>query len=212
MLQNLTEPCGPMIVEVVDAAIKKISTSLGIEKETEMSQVQKMQIKGQEIRCMYFRIVDELMCLEEKKVGVLKAAQILASAEFHKSVLVAATEVVLFVHNSMAIRFEQILDLCEVPAFEFWKLLRPFMKFDPVMPGPLRLHFQQIEIKVLTSLAWQRNSSIHLLLSKIIERERQDQHKSHRKQLFHRERGVRPQNRSNEGYRERRRRKTNAYL
>ncbi len=181
-INNLLPNCSPevrnggLIMGVLEAATKKISAAL--EKETaEMGQPQRMHIKGREIRCMYFRIVDELLSLEEKKVGLLPAAQVLSNPEFHKATIAAATEVVLFVHNSMAVRFEQILELCEVQAFEFWKLVRPFLKFDPVMPGPLRMHFQQIEIKILTSLGWQRNSSIHRLLAKIIDKERQEQNK-----------------------------------
>lgn len=176
LLMSITETVSKMMLGILESSLKKIATALGIDnKEPEVTATpvpQKTHIKSQEIRALYFRILDELICLEEKKVGAPKTIQILANPEFHKSVLAAVTEVVLFVHNSMAIRFEQILDLCEVQAFEFWKLIRAFLKFDPVMPGPLRVHLQQIEVKILTSLAWQKNSVIHQLLAKIVEKER----------------------------------------
>eukprot|EP01022_Parablepharisma_sp_SALTPOND_P014821 TRINITY_DN205_c0_g3_i3.p1 TRINITY_DN205_c0_g3~~TRINITY_DN205_c0_g3_i3.p1 ORF type:complete len:933 (+),score=77.64 TRINITY_DN205_c0_g3_i3:3512-6310(+) len=162
------------LLGLLESLLKKIAAALGIDAEAP----QKMHIKAQEIKAVYFRIVDELLCLEEKKLGSAKAAQVLANPEFHRSALAASTEIVLFVHNSMAIRFEQILELCEVQAFEFWKLVRPFLKFDPVMPNPLRLHLQQIEVKILTSLAWQKNSTIHRLLSKIVEKEKLEEKKS----------------------------------
>jgi len=165
---------------VIDNLVKKISAGLGIDKDIENTGINqpKTHIKINEIKATYYRMVDEMLSIEDKKIGALKAAQIMACLEFHKSALAAATEVVLFVHNSMAIRFEQILEICEVQAFDFWKLIRAFLKFDPVMPGPLRMHFQQIEIKIITSLAWQKNSSLHMLISKIVEKEKQEEKKS----------------------------------
>ena len=173
-----SETLSKTLVSLLDSLLKKIAPALGIDKEPESAAMQKTHIKAQEIKAMYFRIADEMLCLEEKKIGASKTTQILSNPEFHKSVLAAATEIVLFVHNSMAIRFEQILDLCEVQAFEFWKLIRAFLKFDPVMPGPLRMHFQQIEIKILSSLAWQKNSTLHQLLAKIVEKEKIEEKKS----------------------------------
>ncbi len=167
--------CARLILCTIDTAMNKISAALGIEKETEPCQLQQVHVRSREIRCMYFRIADELLALEARKIPAPLLVQVLSNPDFHRATLAAAAELVLFVHNSMAIRFEQILELCDVPAFEFWKLLRPLLKFDPVMPVPLKMHFQQIEIKILTSLAWQRNSSIHVLLGKIVEKERLEQ-------------------------------------
>jgi hypothetical protein len=78
----------------------------------------------------------------------------------------------------MALMFEQILELCEVSAFEFWKLVRPFLKFDVSMPGPLRMHFQQIEVKILTSLAWQKNSHLHLFITSLFAKEKHEERKN----------------------------------
>ena len=176
----------PTVIKTLEDTLKKLVCALGQEKHISMedkgidSNVKKTQIKCQQIRGIYFRIADELICLEEKRLAISQKGsqdslvRILKNPNYHKSVLAAATEIVLFVHNSMAIMFEQILDLCEVSAFEFWKILRPLLKFDSAMPGPLRMHFQQIEVKILTSLAWQRNSPIHLLISKIIAQEKQE--------------------------------------
>jgi hypothetical protein len=183
LLPLLPDTFGQALKGALESTFKKLGTALGNDKsacDEDASKIGKGDVKSQRIRCMYSRIAEELLCVEEKKAtaGVAELLPIVQNTKFHKAVIATATEVVLFVHNSMALRFEQILELCELSAFDFWKLIRPFLKFDPVMPSPLRMHFQEIEVKILTWLAWQRNSPIHLLLSQIVARERQEENKN----------------------------------
>lgn len=169
-LNTLMSPSdSKVLLQILDKLMAKLSIALGNESTL---------IKVQDIRALYFRIVESVIGMEEKVLSKGNMMKVLTTTEFHKAVVVAATEVVLFVNNSMAIRFEQILEVCELDAFEFWRLIAIFIKFDPMIPAPLKLHFQQIEIKIITFLAWQKNSTMHRLLGKIIERERIEEKKN----------------------------------
>lgn len=157
------------VLQVVDKVMAQLNAALASDST---------QIKAHDVKALYLRIVDSVVEMEEKKLAKEDIGRVLRNSEFHKAAMAAATEVVLFVNNSMAIRFEQILDLCELGAFEFWKLVAVFLKFDPTMPAPLKLHFQQIEVKVITFLAWQKNSAMHRLLGKMVEKERMEEKKN----------------------------------
>ena len=159
------------LIESLDNILIKLSSALGIEKN-------QTQIKSSDIKALYFRIIDSLIGIEEKQSAKSDITKLLFNMEFHKGVIVTSTEIMLFVYNSMAIQFEEILGLCEIDPFQFWKLILPFLKFDPMMPTPLKLHFQQIEVKILTFLAWQKNASIHCLLANIIEKEKMEEKKN----------------------------------
>jgi hypothetical protein len=157
------------LLQLLERLLSKLSVALGNEST---------QIKSNDIKAFYFRIMESVIGMEEKTLSKVDMMKMLGSNELHKAAIAAATEVVLFINNSMAIRFEQILELCEMDAFEFWKLIAIFLKFDPMMPSPLKSHFHQIETKILTFLAWQKNSTMHRLLGKIIEKERIEEKKN----------------------------------
>jgi len=155
----------PKMKDLLDAFINKISSILDVPREGRPG------TKVNQIKCMYFRIVEELVISEEKASKTGDVTNILQSVDFHKGVLVAAAETTLFVHNSTVLMFDEILDLVEISAFDFWKLLPSFLRFDPFMPNPLIMHFNEIENKILDILAWEKKSPIHALIAGLMTKE-----------------------------------------
>eukprot|EP00826_Nyctotherus_ovalis_P044278 TRINITY_DN4771_c0_g2_i1.p1 TRINITY_DN4771_c0_g2~~TRINITY_DN4771_c0_g2_i1.p1 ORF type:complete len:778 (-),score=214.31 TRINITY_DN4771_c0_g2_i1:1581-3914(-) len=147
-----SNPLRRTLIELQEGILKKLSI--------ELESVHSVSSKLREVKALYAGIINEFLCHEEKKLNPIKLMQLLSCLEFHRSVLAASIETVLFVHNSMTLHFERVLEICELQVFDFWKLLRALLKFDSTMPGPLKLHFQQIEIKILTSLVWEKNSEM----------------------------------------------------
>jgi hypothetical protein len=45
-------------------------------------------------------------------------------------------------------------------AFDYWRILNGFLKFDPQMPRILNNHFREIEIKIVSEIAWQSGSPV----------------------------------------------------
>ena len=145
-------PLRKALIELQETILKKLAVKL--------ESAHSISSKLKEVKALYSGMMNQFLSHEEKKLDLIKLMQVLSCFEFHKSVLAASIEIVLFVHNSMTLHFEHVLEICELQVFDFWKLLRALLKFDQTMPGPLKLHFQQIEIKILTSLAWKKNSEL----------------------------------------------------
>jgi hypothetical protein len=47
------------------------------------------------------------------------------------------------------------------------------------MPSPLKKHFREIEIKIISYLGWQKNSGIHEIIKEIISKETQSRNQGH---------------------------------
>ena len=84
-----------------------------------------------EIKHLYFRILDELLLTEERKVQSSDFSNILENFTFHKSILVASIETVLLVHYIVQLNFDQILQIVQISAFDFWKIINSYLKFEP---------------------------------------------------------------------------------
>jgi hypothetical protein len=54
--------------------------------------------------------------------------------------------------------------------FDFWKLVNSFIVVDAQMPTPLKRHFRDIEIKIVTDLGWKSGSPILQIIEKILEK------------------------------------------
>jgi hypothetical protein len=142
-------------IDQLNTLKESILENLTISFNKETPSKAKAEDKVQDINGLYLSAINGLLFLKEEKLEVEK---IMSNKDFHKGVLAASTETVLFIRNSMSICFERVLELCELQPFEFWKIMKPFSEFDPIMPNLLQLHFQQIELKILTSLVWKESS------------------------------------------------------
>lgn len=49
---------------------------------------------------------------------------------------------------------EEVMDAIQLKAFDYWRILNSFLKFDPTMPRALMNHFREIEIKIVSESAW----------------------------------------------------------
>lgn len=86
---------------------------------------------------------------------------------FLKSVFVCAIESVFFISIVKHMQVHDILSLVGLKAFDFWRLLNSFLKFDPQMPRALNTHFREIEIKIVSEAAWQLGSPVVDIIKEI---------------------------------------------
>ena len=150
---------------LIDSCIEKIGKAISGETNQQENGVDK---KTNQIKSLYFCIVEELLLAEEKVNSGTNLYPLLQNESFHRSVLVAAAETTLFIHNTIALMFEELLDICCVSAFDFWKCLPYFLRFDSSIPLPLDNHFNEINKKILASIAWQKKSPIYALISQLM--------------------------------------------
>ena len=73
---------------------------------------------------------------------------------FLKSVMVCAIETIFFINIIKNIQISDTLKIVNLKPFDFWRLLGSFIKFDPMMPRNLLVHFKEIEQKIVTETAW----------------------------------------------------------
>jgi hypothetical protein len=57
-------------------------------------------------------------------------------------------------------KLEDLLDTCSINAFDWWKLIKSFISFDPKIPNGITKDFLSIEEAILTSLIWAQNSPV----------------------------------------------------
>jgi retinoblastoma-associated protein len=118
---------------------------------------------------LYLKSLEGMLGHEKSKLDQASFTAILQKSAFHQALYACCLETVFFVHNISVLTFEQVLKVCDISAFEFWKLIDSFAKFDPRMPLRLKLHFKKLEVKIVSELGWERNSPIHYYLRKVIE-------------------------------------------
>jgi len=123
------------------------------------------------LKYLYLKFVDELLSQEEsntlsrrklaKSESVAKElSKTLYRIEFHKAVFTWAAETILFIYNEQKLIFEQLLEFMNLSVFDFWKIVNSFIVVDSQMPTPLKRHFRDIEIKIVTDLGWKDNTTI----------------------------------------------------
>jgi retinoblastoma-associated protein len=113
-----------------------------------------LQQYGSDCRLLTFRILDELLVKEQKASKILDFSHILKKEIFIKSVFVCAIETIFYIGNVRMMHIEDILLDLSLNAFDFWRILNSFLKFDPLMPRVLTTHFREIEIKIASETAW----------------------------------------------------------
>lgn len=130
----------------------------------------KLKDKYKQVLNLYLRVIEDLLIQEGKRVTEFKVMELLKDESYHKSMLAACVETVLFINNTTNIKFENLLKLSEIQAFEFWCIINIFATFDPQLPQPLKKHFYDIELKIILHLAWKKDSMIHQLIKISIEK------------------------------------------
>lgn len=119
-----------------------------------------MNLYGKDAKILAMRILDELLAKEQKQSQITDFSKILTKEIFLKSVLVCSIETIFFIGNVKMMQVEDILNVINLKAFDYWRILNSFLKFDPFMPRVLGNHFREIEVKIVSELAWQNGSPV----------------------------------------------------
>lgn len=157
----------------MDKWIKKVSKEIRSDAHSSISKEDSLT----NLKYLYFKIVDELLTLEEnnsmmgktkehKQALFRNLSKTLSKIEFHKAAFACAAETILFIYNEQKLVFVQLLQFMDLSVFDFWKLVNSFIVVDPKMPTPLKRHFRDIEIKIVTELGWKNDSNIVAFIKK----------------------------------------------
>uniref|UniRef100_A0A9J8CPS6 Retinoblastoma 1 n=2 Tax=Cyprinus carpio TaxID=7962 RepID=A0A9J8CPS6_CYPCA len=116
---------------------------------------------------LYYKVMESML----KSVSLNKTFNHIIT--FHTSLLACALEVVMatYVGNSGSsdsvetdLCFPWILDVFQLPAFDFYKVIESFIKAEPTLKHDMMKHLEQCEHVIMESLAWKMDSPLFDLL------------------------------------------------
>jgi retinoblastoma-associated protein len=111
-------------------------------------------------KLLFFRILDELLLKESRTVKTQDFSKFLQTEVFLHSVFICAIETVFFIGSVRNLQIHDLLGLVGLKAFDYWRILNSFLKFDMHMPKNLNSHFRDIEIRIVSEQAWQEGSPV----------------------------------------------------
>ena len=90
--------------------------------------------------------------------------QLLGNDAFHTALYACCVEAVAATLHTEGLEFPAVLAATNLHAFDFFKVIEPFVRHEPTLPPPLKSHFKDVEDKILESLAWADDSPLHELM------------------------------------------------
>uniref|UniRef100_A0A672S9M8 Retinoblastoma-associated protein-like n=1 Tax=Sinocyclocheilus grahami TaxID=75366 RepID=A0A672S9M8_SINGR len=115
---------------------------------------------------LYYKVMESML----KSVSLNKTFNHIIT--FHTSLLACALEVVMATYvgkwasDSVEtdLCFPWILDVFQLPAFDFYKVIESFIKAEPTLKHDMMKHLEQCEHVIMESLAWKADSPLFDLL------------------------------------------------
>ncbi|MCI4386587.1 hypothetical protein PGIGA_G00064160 [Pangasianodon gigas] len=131
---------------------------------------------------LYYKVMESMLKSEEKRLSVQNFSKLLNNATFHTSLLACALEVVLATYVGYSLKnggsespetnlcFPWILDVFELHAFDFYKVIESFIKAEPTLKHDMIEHLGRCEQQIMESIAWKSDS----LLFELLRQSRED--------------------------------------
>ncbi|KAL0994307.1 hypothetical protein UPYG_G00120480 [Umbra pygmaea] len=129
---------------------------------------------------LYYRVMESMLKSEEKRLSVQNFSKLLNDATFHTSLLACALEVVMAtycgssntgsysnggsVSAEMDLSFPWILDVFQLAAFDFYKVIESFIKAEPSLSKEIVKHLERCEHLIMEAIAWRGDSPLFELL------------------------------------------------
>ncbi|XP_068530805.1 retinoblastoma-associated protein isoform X3 [Anas acuta] len=115
---------------------------------------------------LYYRVMESMLKSEEQRLSVHNFSKLLNDNIFHTSLLACALEVVMSTYVRTAsqsdgssaetdLSFPWILNVFDLKAFDFYKVIESFIKVEPSLTRDMIKHLERCEHRIMESLAWQ---------------------------------------------------------
>uniref|UniRef100_A0A8C5AIX0 Retinoblastoma 1 n=1 Tax=Gadus morhua TaxID=8049 RepID=A0A8C5AIX0_GADMO len=116
----------------------------------------------------YYKVMESMLKSEEKRLSVQNFSKLLNDSTFHTSLLACALQVVMATYggesSSGHLPFPWILDVFELAAFDFYKVIESFIKAEPSLSKDIVKHLEICEHLIMETLAWRKGSLVFDLL------------------------------------------------
>ncbi|XP_047435777.1 retinoblastoma-like protein 2 isoform X2 [Mugil cephalus] len=107
----------------------------------------------------YYRILENLIGHERKRLGVRNISGILENDLFQCSLVACCLEIAITT-NQLPGDFPRLLQIIKLTPHPFWKVIEPVLRVAVDLPLAVIRHLGQVEERVLESLAWTSNSPL----------------------------------------------------
>jgi hypothetical protein len=118
-----------------------------------------------DINLRFFLCTLEKLLNDEFNVHGMRFLENLLTLEsFVNAVVALCAELDGFIRDNTSMDIVQIMEICNISAFDFWRVLSSLPKAIKGIPSVLRRHLFELELNLMFSLAWQKNSPLIDLL------------------------------------------------
>ncbi|XP_041751018.1 retinoblastoma-associated protein [Coregonus clupeaformis] len=134
---------------------------------------------------LYYRVMESMLKSEEKRLSVQNFSKLLNDSTFHTSLLACALEVVMATYGGSTLKnggysnggvpvetdlcFPWILDVFQLTAFDFYKVIESFIKAEPSLSKDIVKHLERCEHLIMETIAWRADSPLFELLKRTRE-------------------------------------------
>uniref|UniRef100_A0A668AC09 Retinoblastoma-associated protein n=1 Tax=Myripristis murdjan TaxID=586833 RepID=A0A668AC09_9TELE len=128
---------------------------------------------------LYYRVMESMLKSEEKRLSVQNFSKLLNDSTFHTSLLACALEVVMATYGGYNqgssgdpaedLCFPWILDVFNLAAFDFYKVIESFIKAEPTLSKEIVKHLESCEHLIMENIAWRMGSPLFELLKQTQE-------------------------------------------
>ncbi|XP_019941544.1 retinoblastoma-associated protein isoform X1 [Paralichthys olivaceus] len=130
---------------------------------------------------LYYKVMEAMLKSEEKRLSVQNFSKLLNDSTFHTSLLACALEVVMAAYGESCFKaggynhgggdsagtdvcFPWILDVFNLAAFDFYKVIESFIKAYPTLSKDIVKHLETCENLIMERIAWRTGSPLFDLL------------------------------------------------
>jgi hypothetical protein len=118
-----------------------------------------------EIEILSLIFINDLIIRDAKnfKKTDIYISLLLLKENFVKSIMLVATECVLFNHDSKDIFFNKIAskEFLDLDLFDFWKILNPIINLKLIMDYNITCYLIEVEILLITFLLWKNSEKFN---------------------------------------------------
>ncbi|EOD38020.1 hypothetical protein EMIHUDRAFT_462234 [Emiliania huxleyi CCMP1516] len=147
------------IEQRLDGLCDKLRAAAG---EYEAEEIDEQCVLG---RRLYHKMLLAFLESEERRLQHGHFVEtLLSQGIFHSSLFACCMECVFASYCMQSSVFPQIMHTLDLSPFDLYKVIDPFVKHEPSLPQYLRVHFREVEVKILEHMAWALESPLHAQL------------------------------------------------
>lgn len=108
---------------------------------------------------LFLKMIEDI-AQEEVKMGKPDVGESLRQDLFLRSLFACAVEIIVFSHGCSQLNFPWILDVLQLPAYHFYKIIELVVRTENQLSRDMVKHLNMLEERVLDSMSWTSDSPL----------------------------------------------------